>query len=73
MKMKKLNHVMNYAKLEIMRIVKAVILHQINVLVAMKDTLYLRMMKSKKNVKNVQLKIVKNAMEQNLLIYVLLV
>ena len=64
---------MNYAKLEIMRIAKAVILHQINVLVAMKDILYLRMMKSKKNVKNVQLKIVKNVMGLNLLIYVLLV
>ena len=64
---------MNYAKLEIMRIAKAVILHQINVLVAMKDILYLTMMKSKKNVKNVQLKIVKNVMELNLLIYVLLV
>jgi len=64
---------MNFAKLEIMRIAKVVILHQINVLVAMKDILYLMMMKSKKNVKNVQLKIVKNVMELNLLIYVLLV
>jgi hypothetical protein len=64
---------MSYAKLEMKRIVKVVISHQINVLVAMKDILFLRMMKSKKNVKSVQLKIVKNAMEQYLLIYVLLV
>ena len=64
---------MSYVKLEIKKIVKVVILHQINVLVAMKGILYLRMMKSKINVKNAQLKIVKNAMEQNLLIYVLLV